>query len=107
MSEKGNIWKELEAGFGGGTKFRVLIHLILNPDQAFTKYTLTKGTGLRMTSVNDYLKTLREIGWVIEYDFAPKTYQINLNNEIVKQIKTFLDEVKHYPPSLSFHRSLK
>ncbi|MEM1586716.1 MAG: hypothetical protein QXX99_00455 [Candidatus Bathyarchaeia archaeon] len=41
------ILEELELGFGGGKKFRVLVHLALNPDKAFTKYALAKATGLR------------------------------------------------------------
>lgn len=107
MSEKRSIWEELEAGFGGGTKFRVLTYLILNSDEAFTKYALAKATGLKTASVNDYLKALLEMGWVTEYNFAPQTYQINLNNAIVKRIHEFFQELKHHPPSPSFPRPLK
>jgi len=35
-----SVWKQLELGFGGGSKFRVLLHLALNPKEAFTKYAL-------------------------------------------------------------------
>ncbi|MEM3173899.1 MAG: hypothetical protein QXU02_03330, partial [Candidatus Bathyarchaeia archaeon] len=72
-----NIWEELELGLGGGKKLRVLIHLALNPDRAFTKYALAKYTGLRTPSVDRRLKILVDLGWVKENRFKPKTYQIN------------------------------
>lgn len=83
-SKERTIWEELEIGLGGGKKFRVLAHLLLNPDKAFTKYSLAKTTGLRTPSVNMRLKILVELGWVKENEFKPKTYQINVENETVK-----------------------
>jgi hypothetical protein len=90
-----SIWEELELGFGGGSKFRVLLHLILNPKKAFTKYALVKATGLRTTSVNSQLKTLLELNWVKEYSFTPRTYQINLENEVVNHVLEFFQKIKH------------
>ena len=89
-----NIWKELELGFGSGSKFRVLTHIILNPDEAFTKYALAKATGLRTSSVESHLKTLLKLNWVTEHRFTPKTYQINLENSVVKQIFEFFKKLK-------------
>ncbi|MEM1507685.1 MAG: hypothetical protein QW294_04195 [Candidatus Bathyarchaeia archaeon] len=96
-----NIWEELELGLGGGKKLRVLIHLALNPDRAFTKYALAKYTGLRTPSVDRRLKILVDLGWVKENRFKPKTYQINTENEAVKALLEFLaaiKKVKGYPP---------
>ena len=89
------IWEELELGFGGGSQFRVLLHLTLNPKQAFTKYALVKATGLRTPSVNSQLKALLELNWVKEYPFTPKTYQVNLENEVVKYLLEFVEKVRH------------
>ena len=90
------IWKELELGLGSGSKFRVILHLALNPEEAFTKYALVKVTGLRTPSVESQLKTLIELGWVKEYPFTPKTYQINLENKLVTQIHQFLQKLKYF-----------
>jgi hypothetical protein len=89
------IWDELEQGFGGGSKFRVLLQLLLNPTEAFTKYALVKTTGLRTPSVDSQLKVLIKLGWVKEYAFTPKTYQINLENEVVSQISGAFQNVRH------------
>ncbi|MEM1562329.1 MAG: helix-turn-helix domain-containing protein [Candidatus Bathyarchaeia archaeon] len=101
---RGSMWEEVEAGLGVGKRFRVLAHLALNPEKAFTKYALAKITGLRTPSIDRRLKTLVEIGWVKENQYKPKTYQINLENEIVKIIVEFLRKIlemdgrKHPPP---------
>lgn len=95
MREKGirrDALEDLELGLGGGKKFRVLVHLALNPDKAFTKYALAKATGLRTPSIDRYLKTLVKIGWIKENQFEPRTYQINIENRIVKILVEFLLE---------------
>lgn len=89
-----NIWEELELGLGGGKRLRILIYLALNPDKAFTKYALSKYTGLRTPSVDRRLRALVELGWVKENEFKPKTYQINLENETVKAFLDFLSTLK-------------
>ncbi len=97
LKGKRSIWEELELGLGSGKRFRVLVHLILNPNKAFTKYALTKVTGLRTPSIERRLKTLVDLGWVKENKFKPKTYQINLENEIVKLLLEFFQKLrKHY-----------
>ncbi|MBS7604925.1 MAG: hypothetical protein QXR84_02115 [Candidatus Bathyarchaeia archaeon] len=95
MREKGvkkDALEELELGLGGGKKFRVLVYLALNPDKAFTKYALTKATGLRTPSIDRYLKTLVKIGWIKENQCEPRTYQINLENKTAKILIEFLLE---------------
>ena len=93
-SEELSVWKELELGLGTGSKFRVATQLILNSRQAFTKYALVKATGLRTPSVKSQLKTLLQLGWIKEYPFTPKTYQINLENKVVKQLQDFFLKLK-------------
>ena len=95
-----SIWEELELGLGSGSKFRVLLNLILNPKEAFTKYALVKATGLRTPSVESQLETLLELEWIKEYSFTPKTYQINLENEFVMHLTDFFQKVK-YAKSIS------
>jgi hypothetical protein len=90
-----SIWEELESGFGAGSKFRVLLHLALNPKEACTKYALVKATGLRTPSVESQLKALLELNWVKEYSFTPKTYQINIENEAVKQLLEFFQKIRY------------
>ncbi len=90
-----SVWGELERGIGGGSKFRVLLHLAVNPQETFTKYALVKATGLRTPSVEGHLEVLLELGWVKEYSFTPKTYQINLENEVVKSLLEFLQRLRH------------
>ncbi|MBS7633894.1 MarR family transcriptional regulator [Candidatus Bathyarchaeota archaeon] len=87
------VWDELELGLGCGKGFRVLLYLILNPNKTFTKYYLAKLTGLRTPSVDRRLKTLVDLGWVKENRFKPKTYEINLENEIVRELMGFLNKM--------------
>ena len=94
MNKKRSLWKDLEEGLGGGSKFRILLHLALHPNEAYTKYGLVKATGVRTTSAGEYLKTLVEMGWIKEYPFTPKTYQINIDHEIVKCFLEFLEKIK-------------
>lgn len=89
------IWEELELGFGGGGQFRVLLHLALNPAQVFTKYALVKATGLRTPSVDSQLKALLQLNWVKQYPFTPRTYQINLENEVVKHLLEFFENIRY------------
>ena len=95
INKKKSLWKELEEGFGGGSKFRILLHLALHPEKAHTKYALVKATGVRTTAVGEYLRILVEMGWVKEYSFTPKTYQINTDHEIIKHFLEFLKKIRH------------
>ncbi|MBS7607134.1 MAG: hypothetical protein QW502_00835 [Candidatus Bathyarchaeia archaeon] len=95
-SKEKSLWEEIEIGLGGGRKFRVLAYLILNPDKAFTKYSLAKATGLRTPSIERRLKTLIELGWVKENEFKPKTYQINSDNRVVKLLMEFFQKLREY-----------
>ncbi len=101
MSKKDlSVWDELELGLGGGSKFRVVRELLSKPNEAFTKYALVKATGLRTPSVESQLKTLLKLGWVKEYAFTPKTYQVNLENEVVQQLLEVFQRIKRVKGSL-------
>lgn len=92
-SENLSIWKELELAFGS-SKFRVLLHLLLNHKDAFTKYALVKATGLRTPAIKKQLDTLIRFGWIKEYVFTPPTYQANLENAIVRHFLDFVQEIR-------------
>ena len=88
------IWDELEVGLGSGAQFRVLLHLVLKPEEAYTKYGLVKATGLRTPAVTQHLERLVEISWAKKHNSIPATYQINHENETVKLIQSLLTELK-------------
>jgi DNA-binding MarR family transcriptional regulator len=88
------IWSELEAGLGTGPRFRVLLHLALHPEDAFTKYALVKATGLRTPAVTEQLGRLVELGWARKYESSPVTHQICLNNEVAKLIHKLFSNLK-------------
>lgn len=90
-----DIWKELELGLGGSSKFRIILHLVLNHEEAFTKYAIVKSTGLKTKVVEEHLKKLVEIGWVKKYSFTPPSYQANMENRVVKQLHKFLSSVRY------------
>jgi len=94
-SEKRDTLQELEQGLGVGSKFRVTLHLILNNNEAFTKYALVKATGLKTHVVEEQLETLVELGWVKAHSFTPATYQTNMENEVVTRFHEFLISLKH------------
>jgi hypothetical protein len=88
------IWSELEAGLGSGPKFRVLLHLALHPEDAFTKYALVKETGLRTPSVTEQLEMLVDLGWARKFESSPVTHQICLNNEVARLIHDLFCSLK-------------
>ena len=47
---------------GCGAQFRVLLHLVLKPEEAYTKYGLVKATGLRTPAVTQQLERLIDLG---------------------------------------------
>ena len=80
------VWDDLEVGLGCGAQFRVLLHLVLKPEEAFTKYGLVKATGLRTPAVTQHLERLVELSWAKKHNSSPATYQVNLENETAKLI---------------------
>lgn len=88
------IWSELEAGLGTGPRFRVLLHLVLKPEESYTKYGLVKATGLRTPTVTQHLERLVKLNWAKKHNSSPASYQINLENETIKLIHELLLELK-------------
>jgi len=92
--ERRDVWKDLQTGLGCGNKFRIIKHMLLNPEEAFTKYSLTKATGLKTRNVEDQLKVLVELGWVKKHPYTPTTYQVNLEDELVKHLIELFQKVE-------------
>jgi len=88
------VWDELEVGLGCGAQFRVLLHLVLKPEEAYTKYGLVKTTGLRTPAITQHLERLVELSWIKKRNSSSASYQINLENETVKLIQNLLSELK-------------
>jgi hypothetical protein len=89
-----DLWKDLEAGLGCGAQFRVLWHLILKPEEAYTRYGLVKATGLRTPAITEQLERLSDLGWVKKHESSPITYQACLENEVVRLIYELFCELK-------------
>jgi Fe2+ or Zn2+ uptake regulation protein len=90
-----DVWGEVEAGLGSAGKIRILRVMLDKPDQVFTKYALERETGLKPVDVRSNLKTLMEIGWVKEHRYDPKTYEVNMENPVVKHLHDFFKRIKH------------
>jgi Fic family protein len=89
------VWREVEAGLGSVGKIRILRVMFEKPDKVFTKYSLQRNTGLKPVHVRSDLKTLAEIGWVKEHQYDPKTYELNMENPVVKHLHEFFKQIKH------------
>jgi len=89
-----NIWDEVEAGLGSGAQFRVLLHLALKPEEAYTRYSLVKATGLRTPAVTEHLERLLELGWIRKQESSAATYQIDPENGVVRLIYELFCELK-------------
>jgi len=88
-------WKEVEIGLGSIGRLRILREMIEKSDEYFTKYTLEKKTGLKPVDVRSNLKILLDLNWVKEYAYDPKTYKIDMDNEVVRLIAEFFRKIKH------------
>ncbi|MCP8318841.1 MAG: hypothetical protein L6N95_03325 [Candidatus Methylarchaceae archaeon HK01B] len=85
MDENGkSIRKKIETGLGSKGKLRILKELAKNPGRLLTKYALERKTGLKPIDVRANLKSLIEIGWVIEHRYRITKYQLNMEDEIVQ-----------------------
>lgn len=84
----------MEQGLGSVGKLKMLRVMIRKPNEAFTKYGLEKATRLKPVDVRTNLRTLLKLGWVKEYPYQPRTYKINLENEMVNKISQFFQEIE-------------
>jgi len=90
-----NIWEEIEQGMGSVGRLKILRVMLQKPKEAFTKYGLEKATGLKPVDVRTDLKTLIKLGWVKEHPYQPRTYKIDLENEIVQHLLEFFRQIKY------------
>jgi Fic family protein len=81
---------------GSVGRLKILRVLVEKPDEAVTKYSLEKSTKLKPVDVRADLKVLVEVGWVKEYPYQPRTYKINLENELVKHFSKFFQEIRYF-----------
>lgn len=92
MHRKRDALRELNQVLGHGSRFRIMFQLALNPEKTFTKYGIVKSTGLKTSTVALQLKILVDLGWVKKYPFNPETYQLDMENEIMKTFCEFLQK---------------
>ncbi len=85
----------LRLGWDVEPQFRVLLHLVLKPEEAYTKYGLVKATGLRTPAVTQQLERLIDLGWVKKHESSPVTFQVDPKNEVARYIYELFSELKH------------
>ena len=85
----------MEQGLGSVGKLKILRVMLQKPNESFTKYGLEKATRLKPVDVRTNLKTLIKLRWVKEFPYQPRTYKINLENEIVKHLSEFFRQIKY------------
>ena len=85
MLDEKELRKKIEEGLGSKGKLRIIRELAKNPEDLLTKYFLEKKTGIKPVDVRANLKSLIELNWVIEHKFRIKKYQLNMENEIIKE----------------------
>ena len=95
LPEQLDVVAEIEEGLGGIGRLRMLRVMLGQSSGIFTKYGLTKATGLKHVDVSNNLNTLVKLGWVKELLYEPPKYQINLENEIVENLARFLQKIKY------------
>ncbi|MAH21222.1 MAG: hypothetical protein CMO12_00215 [Thaumarchaeota archaeon] len=83
----------IENGLGSKGRLKILRAMTRNPHDSFTRYQLQQSTRLNATGVKADLNTLIRVGWVKEYPFEPRKYQIELENPIVSQIVEFFKHI--------------
>jgi Fic family protein len=90
-----DVWEEIEQRLGSVGRLKILRVMLEKPNDAFTKYALEKATKLKPVDARTNIGVLVEIGWVKEYPYQPTTYKINLDNELVKHISRFFQEIRY------------
>jgi transcription initiation factor IIE alpha subunit len=88
-----NIWDEVETGLGSPGRIRILRIMLKKSGECFTKYALEKATGLKPIDVRKNLSILIKLGWIKENPCDPKTYEINMENEIIKALADFFKKL--------------
>ncbi|MBS7635248.1 MarR family transcriptional regulator [Candidatus Bathyarchaeota archaeon] len=83
------VWDDVEAGLGSPGRIRILRVLLRKPGERFTRYALERLTGLKPVDVRRNLSVLVSLGWVRENPYDPRTYEVNMDNDVVKIIAEF------------------
>ena len=89
LKRKRDVWAEVERGLGSSGRIKILRYMIEHPTEQFTRYILRRPTGLSTEELTRHLRVLVELGWIKEFPHEPKTYRINMQNEIVVAIAEF------------------
>lgn len=90
-----DIQERVEKGLGSPGKLKILKLLLRNPDHLFTRYEIGKKVPLRPVDVRNDLKVLVDLGWVKELAIQPRKYSINLEDELVKELRTFFRNIRY------------
>ncbi len=83
LEGKKAVREAIESGLCTRGRLRILRVLAEKPNELFTKYALEKETGLRSPELKTDLRILLKLGWITEFDYTPKKYQINMNSGAV------------------------
>lgn len=89
-----DLWGDVEAGLGSPGRIRILRVMLRRPGECFTKYALERLTGLKPVDVRRDLRVLVGLGWVRENPYNPRTYEINMDNKIVRAISDFFRSLR-------------
>jgi len=94
LKKKRDVWAEVETGLGSSGRIKILRYLIQHSSRQYTKYSLRRPTGLKTEEISRQIQTLVELGWVKEFPIEPKTYGINMEDDVVKIISDFFQKLK-------------
>jgi len=91
-AKKRSVTEIVEAGLGSVGRIKIL-QLLAREREGLTRYAIEQRTNLKWDNIVDNLKVLVELGWVEELKINPLKYKINLDNDIVKNLVEFFQEV--------------
>ncbi|MCP8308414.1 MAG: hypothetical protein H3Z54_06930 [archaeon] len=93
VEDEREIRKKVEKGLGSKGRLRILRELAKRSTGYLTKYALERKTGLRPVDVRADLRSLVEIGWVKEYPYRISKYQLNMDDQFVKETVEYFRRV--------------
>jgi len=99
MSADDEVPHALEKGLGSPGRLRILRLLLSDPEHRFTRYEIGKVVALKPTHIRNNLKTLLDLGWVVELKVQPRRYAINLESPIVQELRTFFWKMRYLRPA--------
>lgn len=93
VEDEREIRKKIEKGLGSKGRLRILRELAKRSTCYLTKYALERKTGLNPINVRADLRSLVEIGWVKEFPYRIRKYQLNMDDQIVKETVDYFRRV--------------